>query len=113
MKIILSREGTDSAAGGIPGIILPNQKIVQVPNLGDEEEKITYGDVSWNESHEKLSDLLESLTSYIYKGKSKTLFSKDIKCHLDPDLSMYVYTRKKLARQFWTDGSCSNCFDEL
>lgn len=93
MKIILSRKGTDSSAGGIPGIILPNNRIVHIPIPGDNFETTTYSDVKCNDG--SLAELISDLTTSIWDGKSKRIFADDIKCHLDPDLNESVYPRAK------------------
>lgn len=96
MKLILSRKGTDSAAGGLPSIILPNNKIVSIPIPGDDDEKITYDDVYYcKESKESLAELIAKVSKNIHYGKNKKMFSKEIKCHLDPDINVDAYLRSE------------------
>ncbi len=93
MKIILSRKGTDSGAGGIPGIILPNNEIIPLPIPGSSGETITYNDVKYNDDI-SIGDLINELTKNLYIGKDKIPFTKDIKCHMDPDLKASSYKRE-------------------
>jgi hypothetical protein len=95
VKIILSRKGVDSAAGGIPSIVLPNDDIVHVPIPGDAEEKITYSNVKYSKEGDNLANLLAELTSNIHYGKTKVPFSNGIKCHLDPDINQLSFQRSR------------------
>ncbi len=93
MKIILSRKGTDSAAGGMPSIILPNGRIVHFPIPGDEYEEIAYDDIKYDNSIGSLADLIGKLSKYIRCNKTKYLINSDTKCHFDPDLKSDIYPR--------------------
>jgi len=45
VKIILSRKGFDSAAGGVPSPILPDGSLVSLP-IPDKASKIAYQDIA-------------------------------------------------------------------
>mgnify|MGYP001066039376 FL=1 len=45
MKVILSRKGCDSDFGGMPGIIMPDDRIVHIPIPGDDFETIACHEV--------------------------------------------------------------------
>ena len=45
MKIVLSRKGFDSAAGGVASPILPDGKMLSLP-IPDRSSPITYADIS-------------------------------------------------------------------
>ncbi len=75
MRIILSRKGFDSAAGGCPSPILPGGRLLSLPiPLGPSP--CSYADLS----HEgrPLGEIVEDLT--------RSRISGDVECHLDPDL---------------------------
>jgi hypothetical protein len=83
MKIILSRKGFDSSAGGVPSPILPDGRIVSLP-IPDPLSGIRYRDI---QSHDGLTGkLVTDLTGGRIKATSRA--------HLDPDLR-----RSSLARQ--------------
>ena len=74
MKIIFSRKGFDSSAGGVPSPILPDGRILSLPI--PRQSDICYGDLRFNGF--SIGKIVQDLT----KGK---LTSED-RCHLDPDL---------------------------
>ena len=75
MKIILSRKGFDSSAGGIASPILPDGTLLSLPIPG--ESKTKYSDIIYK--CEKYSDIIENLNPGFFNTKEKT-------CHLDPDI---------------------------
>jgi len=75
MKIILSRKGFDSTAGGYPSPIIDN-KIISLP-IPDEKDSIKYSDLIFTKN-KSYFDLMKEL------GIKN--INKDTKCHLDPDL---------------------------
>ena len=93
MKVILSRKGCDSAFGGIPSVILPDGKIINVPIPGEDSELITYGDINYGNNIGRLSDLISELSSYIRLNGEKYLVTEKTKCHMDPDINGDVYPR--------------------
>ena len=73
MKIIISRKGTDSAAGGIPAPILPDGRLLSLP-IPQKGMKPGYADLSFDGL--KLSRIMSQLGGKGARGG----------CHLDPDL---------------------------
>ncbi len=82
MRIILSRKGFDSAAGGCPNPILPDGRLVPLP-IPDHQSPIQYKDIRQGEHNIGL--LINQLT----KGK----LSQSGGAHLDPDLVADHYPR--------------------
>ncbi len=75
MRLILSRKGFDSSAGGMPSPILPDGRLASLP-IPAPGAPTTYGEV--RHQGESLSKLLECL-------KPGRAWSEQA-CHLDPDL---------------------------
>ena len=75
MKLILSRKGFDSSAGGGPSPIFPDGAILSLP-IPDPCSPITYGDISYQEGC--LAGLVFDLTG----GRIPNHYG----AHLDPDL---------------------------
>ncbi|MEB3313365.1 MAG: hypothetical protein VKL98_04400 [Cyanobacteriota bacterium] len=75
MKLILSRKGFDSCAGGVPSPIFPDGGILSLP-IPDPSSPITYGDISYPEG--SLGTLVFELTG----GRLAPHYG----AHLDPDL---------------------------
>ena len=75
MKLILSRKGFDSSAGGVPSPIFPDGRMLSFP-IPDKNSAIAYGDIS----HEggSLGDLVADLTD----GRIPPHY----RAHIDPDL---------------------------
>ena len=75
MKLILSRKGFDSSAGGVPSPIFPDGRIVSLP-IPDKSSVVTYGGIC----HEggSLGNLVSDLTS----GRVPPHY----RAHIDPDL---------------------------
>jgi hypothetical protein len=83
MKIIFSRKGFDTAAGGTPSPIFPDGRMVSLP-IPDKHSPIRYGDIQWQEH--SLGKLVSDLTD----GRiPATHFA-----HFDPDIN-----KESLARQ--------------
>ena len=83
MKIVLSRKGFDSAAGGVPSPILPDGRMVSLP-IPDKKSEIRYEDIEWRGS--KLGGLVETLTG--------SRIPRSHFAHLDPDLVRGSYPRE-------------------
>ncbi|MES3675620.1 hypothetical protein QC589_06670 [Halomonas elongata] len=83
MKLILSRKGFDSSAGGVPSPILPDGRLVVLP-IPDARSTIPYSAIS--HAGEPLGPLVSDLT----RGR----IAADARAHLDPDL-----TKESLPRQ--------------
>ncbi len=98
MKIILSRKGTDSASGGIPGIFIREEKkIVSFPiPLPDD---IRYSDLSYD--GKTYAEIIKELDS---------TFQYD-NCHLDPDLLSDVKRRGKWQAAFGQEGAPAKHLD--
>ena len=73
MKLILSRKGFDSAAGGVPSPIFPDGRMLSLPIPDNIKSGTKYVDIFYN--GKSLGPLIEQLAS---KVKSHA--------HLDPDL---------------------------
>lgn len=92
MKVILSRKGFDSGYGGYPSIILPNGDMITLPIPSDKEDYYTYNDLKTRDG-KNIYDIMSDLSSNIKSGQNKKL-SKDINCHLDPDLCYFSVPRE-------------------
>ncbi len=75
VKIVLSRKGFDSGAGGVPSPIFPDGSMVSLP-IPDRRSPIRYRDITW-QGHD-LGRIVVPLT----RGR---IGSAD-RAHLDPDL---------------------------
>ncbi|MBW5444761.1 hypothetical protein GE107_01605 [Cohnella sp. CFH 77786] len=87
MKIILSRKGFDSSAGGYPSPhFLDSGRLISLPIPDDEEVNtgVTYSDLRVDQDHTYL-DLMEQL------GIKK--YSNGTYVHLDPDINASVVER--------------------
>lgn len=80
MKLILSRKGFDSAAGGVPSPIV-GDRAISLPIPTRMPTPLRYGDLS-----EPIPSLVEQLT----QGK----LGRNAPCHLDPDLDPTVRPRR-------------------
>jgi hypothetical protein len=75
MRLILSRKGFDSAAGGCPSPISPDGSMLSLP-IPDKGSPIRYNELSWRDWN--VGELVERLTG----GRQRA----DFRAHLDPDL---------------------------
>jgi len=75
MKLILSRKGFDSSAGGVPSPIFPDGRMVSLP-IPDKNSAVTYGDISYD------GESLGNLVSHLTKGRLPPHY----RAHIDPDL---------------------------
>jgi hypothetical protein len=75
MKIIFSRKGFDSASGGYPSPIFPDNRMLSLP-IPDDNSKILYKEITYN--HDKMGSLVSDLTN----GR----VGPDHGAHLDPDI---------------------------
>jgi hypothetical protein len=82
MKLIFSRKGFNSSAGGAPSPILPNGRMVSLP-IPDKQSPILYGDITWDEGN------IGSLVSDLTHGRIPPSY----RAHLDPDLCRYSLPR--------------------
>lgn len=75
MKIILSRKGFDSSAGGVPSPILPDGRIVSLP-IPDARSPVRYGEIGG--PGRDIGGLVSNLSCGRIRRSSRA--------HLDPDL---------------------------
>lgn len=76
MKVILSRKGMDSTAGGMASPILPDGTLLSLP-IPDKTSNQKYGDLFYEE---------QSFCKIIQQLKPDFDFSQNQTCHLDPDI---------------------------
>ncbi len=76
MKVILSRKGMDSKSGGMASPILPDGTLLSLP-IPDKTVGTAYKDLSYKG---------QSFEEIIRQLRPKFDFSKNPKCHLDPDI---------------------------
>ena len=75
-RLILSRKGFDSSAGGVPSPIFPDGRIISLP-IPDRRTNLRYKDIDvWSYN---LGTIVDDLT----RGKVRP----DWNLHLDPDLN--------------------------
>jgi len=84
MKIILSRKGFDSSAGGVPSPILPDGRLISLP-IPDPLSRISY----W--SIQSFDGAVGKLVADLTRGRIKAT----AKAHLDPDLLHTNLPREK------------------
>ncbi len=94
MKVILSRKGCDSDFGGMPGIIMPDDRIVYIPIPGDDFETIAYHEVNAGNGLGNLCDVISQVSVHMKMYGKKLEINPETKCHLDPDLDAGMYPRK-------------------
>ncbi|SEA11434.1 hypothetical protein [Microbulbifer marinus] len=82
MRLILSRKGFDSSAGGCPSPIFPDGSLYALP-IPDPKSKIHYGDIHHGE-HD-IGALVEDLT----RGR----ITAEMGAHLDPDMQTAALPR--------------------
>lgn len=83
MKLILSRKGFDSSAGGCPSPILPDGRLLSLP-IPDRRSRIAYGDLQHPDL--PIGRLVSQLSRARYRSSAGA--------HLDPDLEAGVYPRE-------------------
>ena len=76
MRVVLSRKGFDSSAGGMPSPILPDGTLLSLP-IPDRGGTVRYADL--NHGNESYLDIIKNL-------KPTTRIKDNYICHLDPDL---------------------------
>lgn len=88
MKLILSRKGFDSSAGGCPNPIFPDGSMLALP-IPDPKSTVTYCDL---QHHLPSGEVVEvsDLVSQLTKGKIKPA----VGAHLDPDMISSAYSRE-------------------
>jgi hypothetical protein len=97
-RVILSRKGWDSKAGGYPSPILPDGTMISLP-IPDRESGIRYCDLRWEYSSEP-GRMVENL-SHLKVGRTDEL-------HLDPDLSSRSVQRREFRAAFGQCGAAQS-----
>jgi hypothetical protein len=87
MKIILSRKGFDSSAGGIPSPILPDGSLFSLP-IPFRGEPITYAKIQFLFQNRSVVQTICDLCPAGYRSNSQAPWSpwSSVPAHLDPDL---------------------------
>lgn len=75
MKLILSRKGFDSSAGGVPSPIFPDGRMVSLP-IPDKNSVVTYREIQYEGG--SIGPIVEALTG----GRIPSYY----RAHVDPDL---------------------------
>ena len=87
MRIIFSRKGFDSSAGGFPNLIFPDGTMYMIP-IPDKNSSISYKDLNFFYEKDSIQKILNDLTRNRIKLKGKTKYcdykKEKFKCHLDP-----------------------------
>ncbi|MYL26515.1 MULTISPECIES: hypothetical protein [Halomonadaceae] len=83
MKLILSRKGFDSSAGGCPSPVFPDGSFLSLP-IPDKQSSVRYSDLQYEGIN--VGELVADLT-----GNPKR---RDHRAHLDPDLAPELTSRK-------------------
>ncbi|MDK9558702.1 hypothetical protein QQF73_13790 [Marinobacter sp. M216] len=83
MRLILSRKGFDSSAGGCPSPVLPDSSLCVLP-IPDDQSRIRYDEVRFGER--RLGKLVRDLSGGRVRGGDGA--------HLDPDLIADAYPRQ-------------------
>ena len=86
MKLILSRKGLDSSAGGYPSLIFPDGTLFSIP-IPDKKTSIAYSDLNFSYNGKPIQKILNDLTNKKIKSGRKHFcdYQTDkFKCHYDP-----------------------------
>jgi hypothetical protein len=97
MRIILSRKGVDSGAGGFASPILDGSLVSLPIPARAERSQISYADLAFRKI--SIGNLVENL--------SKNRVRRDQKVHLDPDLLDSVYPRQRGWKPIFGQGSAA------
>ncbi|EAT11108.1 hypothetical protein HF888_03990 [Bermanella marisrubri] len=90
MRIILSRKGFDSSAGGCPNPILPDGRLLPLP-IPDDESIVKYQDLVFDDLN------LGQLVKHLTKDKVKP----NQGAHLDPDMFPAMLDRGSEGDSMW------------
>ena len=91
MKLILSRKGFDSAAGGFPSPIMPDGPLLSLPI--PIQDNICYSNLKFTKDVSYF-EIISQLKPKVKINGKWILLTKETKCHLDPDLIPDIYPRK-------------------
>ena len=83
MKLILSRKGFDSSAGGYPSPIFPDGAMLSLP-IPSKSDSSCYSSIKYHDL--TYYDIMKGLNQQFKVNAQKTELTKDTKCHVDPDL---------------------------
>lgn len=86
-KVIFSRKGFDSSAGGVPNIIFPNGTWYMIP-IPSKESPTSYSDLRFSYEGDPIQKILNDLTGQTITIKGHKhfcdFFDPKFKCHVDP-----------------------------
>ncbi len=89
MKIIFSRKGYDSSAGGYASPIFPDKTLWSIP-IPDNNNKASYRDLKFTYNNEPISSILNDFCNHsiVRAGKRSSCdySNESNKCHHDPQL---------------------------
>jgi hypothetical protein len=91
MKVILSREGFDSANGGFPSPILPDGEMISLPI--PSRDSLRYSDLKIRNGV-TYYELMKQLRPTIKTSDGGHIINEETTCHLDPDIHGNVIDRK-------------------
>jgi len=100
-RIILSRKGWDSSAGGRPSLILQDGTLVSLP-IPDRESGVTFQSLRLPNGEEGIGDIVEDLTN------RRILRTDEV--HLDPDILISAIPRTDFRPAF---GQCGRAQSHL
>lgn len=86
MKIIFSRKGFDSSAGGFPSLIFPDGSLFSVP-IPSTKDGFFYADLKFSYEGDSIQSILNDLTGEKIKNRSwnQCDYSLNLqRCHYDP-----------------------------
>lgn len=84
LKIILSRKGFDSAAGGYANPILPDGTLLSLP-IPDESSPVQYSDLTW-EGKSYYEIMCDLHGNKVKQDGISIKLNEATGCHLDPDI---------------------------
>ncbi|ABK45546.1 hypothetical protein Mmc1_3055 [Magnetococcus marinus MC-1] len=85
-KIVFSRKGFDSSAGGFPSIIFPDGSLFSIP-IPSNRDKYTYSDLEYSYEGDEIQKILADITNGMYCKHSVEELSQSSYpqyCHHDP-----------------------------
>lgn len=87
MKIIFSRKGYDSSAGGFPSLIFPDGTLFSIP-IPTTHDDDSFGDINFSYESDSIQKILNDLTGgrvcHNKQWKDIDYGSSKQKCHIDP-----------------------------
>ena len=92
MKIILSRKGVDSSAGGFASPVFPDGRMMSIP-IPDSRSVVRYRDIKADDNSRSMGRLVKDLSG----GKVSAM----TKAHVDPDLQRLQLARETTTEHNW------------